>query len=158
MMTLEVTEQQLDELYDGMSSNDTPSGRKRCLIVYLRAKCYPRVVVADIARIDLNSVTHYVKRYIEGGLQGLLKDNYRSPKSQSEAHTEELKKTVRKKHTAYDQPSDSHDFRTNRCAFKTLRLPSIFKKDRYEMQVLRSDARQGAGRCQATAGAANVPR
>lgn len=98
MITLKLTEKQLDELYDGMSSNDTPSGRKRCLIVYLRAKCYPRDVVADIARVDLDSVTNYVKRYIEGGLQGLLKDNYRPPKSQLEAHTEELKKLFEKKH------------------------------------------------------------
>ena len=60
MITLELTEQQLDELYDGMSSNDSASNRKRCLIVYLRAKRYPREVVADIARVDPDSVTHYV--------------------------------------------------------------------------------------------------
>ncbi len=99
MITLELTEQQLDELYDGMSSNDSPSsGRKRCLIVYLRAKRYPREAVADIARVDPDSVTHYVKKYIDGGLQGLLKDNYRSPKSQLEAHAGELKELFEKKH------------------------------------------------------------
>lgn len=97
MITLELTEQQLDELYDGMSSNDTPSGRKRCLTVYLRAKGYPRNVVADIARVDLDSVTNYVKRYTDGGLQGLLKDNYAAPKSRLEAHTGELKDLLEKK-------------------------------------------------------------
>jgi transposase len=98
MITLELTEKQLDELYDGMSSNDTLSGRKRCLIVYLRAKGYPRDVVADIARADPDTVTNHVKRYADGGLQGLLKDNYRSPKSQLEAHAGELKELFEKKH------------------------------------------------------------
>ena len=98
MITLELTEQQLDELYDGMSSNDSASNRKRCLIVYLRAKRYLREVVADIARVDPDSVTHYVKKYIDGGLQGLLKDNYRSPKSQLETYAVELKELFEKKH------------------------------------------------------------
>ena len=97
MITLELTEKQLDEIYDGMSSNDTLSGRKRCLIVYLRAKGYPRDAVADIARVDPDSVTTYVKKYIDGGLQSLLKDNYRSPKSQLEAHAGELKDLFEKK-------------------------------------------------------------
>lgn len=114
-------------------------------------------MVADIARVDPDSVTNYVKRYIDGGLQGLLKDNYLSPKSQLEAHAGELKELF-EKNTAHGQPSDSHDFRTNRCAFKTYRLPNVFEKDRHEMQALRPDARQGAGRRKATAGAARVPR
>lgn len=97
MITLELTEKQLDELYDGMSSNDTLSGRKRCLIVYLRAKGYPRDVVADIARADPDTVTNHVKRYADGGLQGLLKDNYRPPKSQLEAYAGELKELFEKK-------------------------------------------------------------
>ncbi len=52
MITLELTEKQLDELYEGMSSNDSLSARKKCLIVYLRVKGYPRDGVADIARAD----------------------------------------------------------------------------------------------------------
>ena len=98
MITLELTEKELDELYEGMSSNEIPSGRKRCLIVYLRAKGYPRDTVADIARVNPDSVTHYVKKYLDDGLQGLLKDNYRSPKSQLEAHAVELKELFKKKH------------------------------------------------------------
>lgn len=52
MITLELTGQQLDELYDGLSSNGNPSARKKCLAVYLRAKGYPREAIADITRGD----------------------------------------------------------------------------------------------------------
>jgi len=65
MITLELTDQQLDELYDGLSSNGKPSARKKCLTVYLRAKGYPREAIADIARIAPDTVTNYVKSYTE---------------------------------------------------------------------------------------------
>jgi hypothetical protein len=43
-------QQQLDELYEGLSSNSNLSARKKCLTVYLRAKSYQHDTVADIAR------------------------------------------------------------------------------------------------------------
>lgn len=97
VITLELTEQQLDALYEGLSSNGNPSARKKCLTVYLRAKGYARDTVADITRIDPDTVTHYVKSYAEGGLEGLLKNRYRQPESQLEAHAAELKALFKKK-------------------------------------------------------------
>lgn len=97
MITLELSEQQLDELYEGLSSNGHPSARKRCLTVYLRAKGYPRETVADIARVDPDTVTHHVKSYADGGLQSLLKDRYRQPESQLEPYAEDLKAVFKKK-------------------------------------------------------------
>jgi hypothetical protein len=98
VITLELTEQQLDELYEGLSSNSNSSARKKCLTVYLRAKGYPRDTVADIARVDPDTVTHHVKSYVDGGLEGLLKDRYHQPKSQLEPYAEELKALFKKKH------------------------------------------------------------
>jgi hypothetical protein len=42
MIILELTEKQLDELYDEMLSNTSSLARKKCLIIYLRAKGYSR--------------------------------------------------------------------------------------------------------------------
>ena len=77
MINLDLTQTELDELYEALSSNQRPSARNKCLVVYLRAKGYPREAVADIARVDPDSVTHYAKQYVEGGLGNLLKNNYR---------------------------------------------------------------------------------
>jgi transposase len=97
MITLELTAQHLDELYDGLSSNSNPSARKKCLAVYLRAKGYPREAIADIARIDPGTVTNHVKSYAEGGLEGLPKDRHHQPESQLEPHAAELKALFKKK-------------------------------------------------------------
>jgi transposase len=97
VITLELTAQHLDELYEGLSSNDNPSARKKCLTVYLRAKGYLRDAIADIARVHPDTVTNDVQNYADSGLEGLLKDNYRQPKSQLEPHVAELKALFKKK-------------------------------------------------------------
>lgn len=97
MITLELTEKHLDELYDGMSSNNSSIARKKCLIVYLRAKGHSRDAVADIARVDPDTVTNHVKAYADVGLPGLLQNHYHSPLSQLEPHADELKALFEKK-------------------------------------------------------------
>ena len=96
MIILELTEKQLDELYDEMLSNISLLARKKCLIIYLRAKGYSRCEIADIARVDEDTVTNHVKTFSDGGLQGLLKANYYKPKSQLEPYVEQLKKLFEK--------------------------------------------------------------
>ena len=91
VINLKLTEVQLTELYEGMSSLDTPTARKKCLAVYLRAKGYSRDAIADIARIDPDTVTHYVKKYANSGLKGLLENNYHKPESRLEPYKEQLK-------------------------------------------------------------------
>ena len=72
MITLKLSENQLDDLYEGMSSNANPRARKKCLIVYLRAKGYPCHEIADIVRVDEDTVTNVIKKYIQGGRSGVL--------------------------------------------------------------------------------------
>ena len=79
MITLKLSEKQLDDLFKEMFSNADPRARKKCLIVYLRAKGCPCYEIADIARVDEDTVTNAVKKYVEGDLAGLLKENYRKP-------------------------------------------------------------------------------
>ena len=88
MITLNLSEKQLDDLYEEMLSNDNLRARKKCLIVYLRAMDYPRHEIADIARVDEDTVTNAVKKYIQGDLACLLKEDYRVPKSQLEPYSE----------------------------------------------------------------------
>ena len=81
MIPLKLSEIQLDDLYKGMSSNANPRAPKKCLIVYHRAKGHPCYEIADIVRIDDDTVTKAVKKYIQGGLACLLKEGYRKPTS-----------------------------------------------------------------------------
>jgi len=86
-----MTEKQLDELFPEMTLNKNSRARKKCLVVYLRKKGYQREEVAELLRIDEDTVTNYTKKYDESGLQGLLEENYHHPKSQLEPYTEQLK-------------------------------------------------------------------
>jgi transposase len=84
-------EKQLDELFPEMTLNTNSRVRKKCLVVYLRKKGYRRVEVAELLRIDEDTVSNYTKNYDESGLPGLLEENYHQPKSQLEPYTEQLK-------------------------------------------------------------------
>ena len=89
-------ENQLDELFPEMTLNTNSRVRIKCLVVYLRKKGYLREEVAELLRIDEDTVTHYTKKYDESGLQGLLEQNYHQPKSQLEPYTEQLKELFKK--------------------------------------------------------------
>ena len=89
-------EKQLDELFPEMTLNTNSRVRIKCLVVYLRKKGYQRKEIAQIARIDEDTVTNYTKKYDESGLQGLLEENYHQPKSQLEPYTEQLKELFKK--------------------------------------------------------------
>jgi transposase len=73
MITLKLSEKQLDYPFEEILSNANLRARIKCLIVYLRAKGRPCHKIADIARVDGDTVTHAVKKYSQGGLAGLLK-------------------------------------------------------------------------------------
>jgi transposase len=89
-------EKQLDELFSEMTLNTNSRARKKCWVVYLRKKGSRREEVAELLRIDEDTVTNYTKKYDESGLPGLLEENYRQPKSQLEPYTEQLKELFKK--------------------------------------------------------------
>lgn len=90
-MKLELTEQQLDELHKEASENTHAHTRKKCWVIYLRGKGFSNKAIADLVRVNEDSVTTYVRNYLEGGLSGLLTENYQGPKGQLDAHEERLK-------------------------------------------------------------------
>ena len=103
-----MTEKQLDELFPEMTLNTNSRVRKKCLVVYLRKKGYQRKEVAEIARIDEDTVTNYTKKYDESGLPGLLEEHYHQPKSQLEPYRA-AKGTFSKAIAPYRQLSYRHD-------------------------------------------------
>ncbi len=81
----------MNELFEEIISNPNKRSRKKCFVVYLRKKGFQRQEVAKMAMIDEDSITNYMNKYDESGLQGLLKENYRKPSSQLDSYTEQLK-------------------------------------------------------------------
>jgi transposase len=111
-----MTEKQLDELFPEMTLNKNSRVRKKCLVVYLRKKGYQREEVAELLRINEDTVTNYTKKYDESGLQSLLEENYNQPKSQLEPYIEQLKDVVKKQvpHTV-NQAIEMIDKETGIC-------------------------------------------
>jgi transposase len=109
-------EKQFDELFPEMILNTNPRVRKKCFVVYLRKKGYRRKEVAELLRIDEDTVSNYTKNYDESGLPGLLEENYHQPKSQLEPYTEQLKELFKKQlpHTV-NQAIEMIDKETGIC-------------------------------------------
>jgi len=97
MIDLELTEAQLDELHKEASENPSARGRKKCWVVYFKGKGYAHQEVADVMRVDGDTVTDYLRKYRDGGLPGLLAENYRQREGQLDAHAERLKAVFKKR-------------------------------------------------------------
>ena len=67
MIELELTEQQFDELHREANKNPVERARRKCWVVYLRGRGITRKEVASIVRVDEDTVTEYVRKYVEGG-------------------------------------------------------------------------------------------
>ncbi len=68
MIELELTKEQFDELHREASKNPVERARRKCWVVYLRGRGISRKEVSSIVRVDEDTVTEYVRKYVEGGL------------------------------------------------------------------------------------------
>jgi transposase len=98
MIDLKLTEKQLDELHKEASENPCARARKKCWVVYLKGKGFAHREIADVVRVDGDTVTSYVRKYRDGGLPGLLDENYRKGEGQLDSHADRLKKLFEKSH------------------------------------------------------------
>ena len=57
MIDLKVTEAQLDELPKEASGNPCARARKKCWVVYHQGKGYAHREIADVVRVDEDTVT-----------------------------------------------------------------------------------------------------
>ncbi len=93
MIDLKLTEAQLDELHQAASENPRARARRKCWVVYLRGKGYACREIADVVRVDADTVTEYARKYRDGGLFGLLAEDYRRPDGRLDGHAERLKES-----------------------------------------------------------------
>ncbi|MGR9053677.1 MAG: helix-turn-helix domain-containing protein [Gammaproteobacteria bacterium] len=91
MINLNPSENDLAELVNEIVNNDDARVRRKCLIVYLRAKNCARTEVAGMTKVDEDTVTNCVKKYTDGGLEALLENNYRKPESRLEPYADVLR-------------------------------------------------------------------
>lgn len=97
MIDLKLTEGQLEELHKEASENSCRRARKKCWVVYLKGKGYAHPEIADVVRVEGDTVTASVRKYRDGGLAGLLAENYRKREGQLDAHAERLKEVFEKR-------------------------------------------------------------
>ena len=91
MIDLKLTEAQLDELHKAASDNPRARARRKCWVVYLRGKGYACREIADVVRVDADTVTEYARKYRDGGLPRLLAEDYRQPGGRLDGHVERLR-------------------------------------------------------------------
>lgn len=96
MIELNLTETQLDELHQEASHNPCARARRKCWVVYLRGKGFACREIADLVRVDTDTVTGYVRKYLDGGLSGLLAEHYRKPSGRLDDQVERLKEVFEK--------------------------------------------------------------
>lgn len=92
MIDLNLTEKQLDELHREASENPSARARKKCWVVYLKGKGFAHREIADVVRVDGDTVAGYVRKYRDGGLPMLLAEHYRKGEGQLDDHADRLKK------------------------------------------------------------------
>ncbi|MDD1649399.1 MAG: hypothetical protein LUO80_03265 [Methylococcaceae bacterium] len=81
MIDLKLTEAQFDEFHKAASENPRARARRQCWVVYyLRGKGYACGEIADVGRVDADTVTAYARQYgdraesrpVIGGQEGRL--------------------------------------------------------------------------------------
>jgi len=92
MISIELTQEALDILYNYIMTCTNERDRKKGLVIYLKGMGLSHIDIAAIVRVDQETMTNYLKQYAQNGLEGLLEDNYRIRTEQLEPYIPKLKK------------------------------------------------------------------
>jgi transposase len=92
MISIELDQEAQDILYNYIMTCTNERLGKKCLVIYLKGMGLSHKEIAKIVRVDQDTVTNYLKQYVQDGLEGLLEDNYRTPTGQLESYIPQLKK------------------------------------------------------------------
>ncbi len=76
MLTLELSETEIQEINYGRYNYPCPIVQKRLHVLYVKSKGYGHQLIADIFNIHINTVTNYIKMYQSGGLEEIKQVNY----------------------------------------------------------------------------------
>lgn len=98
MLSLNITEDDIQKLKYEMFLNHNAIIQKRITVLYLKIKGIKHMLISRICDIHLNSITNYIKMYNKGGLQAILETHYGTNKSILDS-LEELKTFFLTNHT-----------------------------------------------------------
>ena len=91
MLKPDFTEKEIEQLYRLFMEHPSGMAKKKLHVVYLKALGLPHQDIARIARVSGDSVTRYLKVYVEGGVSALCKTQYYCPVSALLPHRDALK-------------------------------------------------------------------
>ena len=71
MLKIDFTEKAIDEVYRQFMEHPSGPIKKKMHVVYLKAQGLAHKEIERIARTSADSVTRYLKEYVEGGIEAL---------------------------------------------------------------------------------------
>ena len=95
MLTIHLTKAELQTVNRDRFHYPCPIVQKRCHTLYLKAKHYSHQQIAEILDIHPNSVTNYLKLYLNGGMDRIKQVNYGTNTSELESHQSSLEEAFR---------------------------------------------------------------
>jgi transposase len=91
MLKPDFTEEEIEQLYRLFMEHPSGAVKKKLHVVYLKSLGLPHQDIIRIARVSGDSVTRYVKAYVEGGVSALCTTQYYCPVSALLPHRGALK-------------------------------------------------------------------
>lgn len=91
MLQPNFTEEEITHIYQLFMEHPSGTAKKKLHVVYLKALGLPHQEIVRIARVSGDSVTRYLKAYVEGGVTALCSSQHYCPKSALLPYSEVLK-------------------------------------------------------------------
>lgn len=91
MLQPNFTEEEIVHIYQLFMEHPCGAAKKKLHVVYLKALGLPHQEIVRIARVSGDSVTRYLKAYVEGGVAALCSSQRHCPRSALLPHSEVLK-------------------------------------------------------------------
>lgn len=91
MYNPDFTEEEIDHLYRLFMEHPSGMAKKKLHVLYLKTLGLPHQDIARIARVSGDSVTRYLKAYVEGGVPALCNAQYYCPVSALQPHQDAIK-------------------------------------------------------------------
>jgi transposase len=108
MLQPHFTKEAIDQLYRLFMEQPSESAKKRLHVVYLKALGLPHQDIVRIARVSGDSVTRYVKAYLDGGVTALCASSLYCPRSVLLPHLATIK-THFQAHPPHTVAQAAHD-------------------------------------------------
>jgi transposase len=136
MIKIDFSEKEIDKLYELAMNHPDSFIRKKFLVLYLKARGLSHKQIAAITRVTDDTVTNYLKEYVEGGVERVLQKRFYQPKSQLDPFVEEIKEMF-KKHPPHSAKEAAHRIKEKTGIHLSVSACRDFLKKRLGMRVRR---------------------